>query len=135
MTDGDTLRARSLVSGHRYRVRMIGIDTPETRKPGKDAGDNLRRLSFSGTGRAARVSLTTDVTQDKRDRFGRLLAYVTRRDGRNLAEAQIRAGWAKVYVVDRPFKLVDRFRDAARAAKRANRGVLGHCGGDFHTPA
>ena len=142
VTDGDTLHARSLASGHRYTVRLIGIDTPETKKPGtpvecggKKAGDNLRELSFHSTGAGARVTLTTDVTQDRRDRYGRLLAYVTRRDGKNLAEAQVRAGWAKVYVFARPFKLVDRFRAAARTAKQADRGNWGACGGDFHTPA
>jgi micrococcal nuclease len=94
----------------------------------------MKRLSFR-SGRGVRVTLTTDTTQDRRDRYGRLLAYVTRSDRKNLGEAQLRAGLAKVYVFRRNFKLVSRFRAAQSAARSANRGAWGECGGDFHTPA
>lgn len=141
ITDGDTLHARAIKSGRDYTVRLIGIDTPETKRPGTpvecggpQASDNLRRLGFRD-GEGVRVTLKTDPTQDKRDRYGRLLAYVTRRDGTNLGAAQIRAGWAEVYVFERSFKLVDRFRKAQAQARAADRGVWGECGGDFHRAA
>jgi len=142
ITDGDTLIARATKGKRRrYKVRLIGIDTPETRKPGTpvecggpEASASLKRLSTK-KGRGRPVTLTTDPSQDTLDRYGRLLAYVTRRaDGRNLGEAQLRAGWAAVYVFRAPFQLLDRFRIAESMAREANRGGWGKCGGDFHRP-
>lgn len=93
ITDGDTLmlaRSRAGVS----TVRLIGIDTPETKRPGTpvdcggpEASENMRRLAFRN-GRGLQFSLKTDPSQDKRDRYGRLLADVTRRDGANLGAGQ-----------------------------------------------
>ncbi len=140
ITDGDTLNARGTTGKRRsYKVRLIGIDTPETRKPGtpiecggQEASASLRRLG-TRKGRGRLVTLSTDPSQDTFDRYGRLLAYVTRRpDGRNLGEAQLQAGWAAVYVFREPFRLLERFRTAEEAAREANRGVWGKCGGDFH---
>jgi endonuclease YncB( thermonuclease family) len=44
------------------------------------------------------VTLVTDPTQDRFDRDGRLLAYAIRRGGLDLNRAQLRRGWAEVYV-------------------------------------
>src|SRR2546423_5036043 len=79
--DGDTVVVR-LPGGHE-RVRLVGIDTPETvdpRKPvqcfGKEASNHTKSLLPAGTA----VRLERDV--EARDRYGRLLAYVYRsRDG------------------------------------------------------
>jgi micrococcal nuclease len=136
-------------------VRLIGIDTPETKKPatpvecgGKRAIHNMLLLAFTapvdtdgdglldqegGTGR--RVTLRTDRTQGKRDRFGRLLAYVTTEAGRNLAVEQLSRGGAKLFVLDRPFQQLSRFRAAERRARSGGRGSWSTCGGNFHTPA
>jgi micrococcal nuclease len=81
------------------------------------------------------VTLRTDPTQDTRDRFGRLLAYVTTLPGRNLAAEQLAAGWAKVFVFERPFQQLGRFRTAERRARGAGRGAWRLCGGNFHTEA
>jgi hypothetical protein len=73
-----------------------------------------------------------DPTQDRRDSFGRLLAYVKTRGGPQLNIAQVRRGWAKVFVFQaNPFRQTASFRRAAKAAKRQRRGVWGRCGGDF----
>jgi endonuclease YncB( thermonuclease family) len=99
VADGDTLVV-STPSG-RERVRLLGIDAPEassTRLGRSDCGRHaatvsLRRLVHPG----ARLRLTTDPgSGDVRDRYGRLLAYAAR-DGRDLGEAQLRAGMAIVY--------------------------------------
>ena len=80
-----------------------------------------------------RVTLVTDPTQDRFDRYGRLLAYALR--GRvDLNRAQIRRGWAKVYVYGGvPFKRVSPYRRAATAARSEDRGVWHRCRGDFHS--
>jgi endonuclease YncB( thermonuclease family) len=79
------------------------------------------------------VRLVSDPTQDERDRFGRLLAYVELRDGTDLGRSQVRHGWAEVFVFDDdPFRRVGGYRRAARRARADGRGVWGACGGDFH---
>jgi micrococcal nuclease len=104
--DGDTIRICPLepTRRSRYTVRLIGIDTPETKKPGtpiecggKEATSSMLDISFRDPvvtdgdglldtkgGRGARVKLVTDPTQSLCDRYGRLLAYAKRRDGRLL---------------------------------------------------
>jgi len=135
VVDGDTVRVRAFgVRRRRYTVRLIGIDTPE-RYGGLECG--ARRASAAMRRRAPRglkVRLVTDPTQDRSDRYGRLLAYVERRGGRDLGRAQVAVGWAKVYVFERPFRRTRGYRRAARRARSADRGVWGRCGGDFHQP-
>ncbi len=141
VVDGDTIHAR-LRSGRVERVRLIGIDAPErsttrTGYPqcgGEEATEALERLAP----RRSEIRLTTDAVQDRRDRFGRLLAYVRTAESGSatLQELLLRAGWARVYVYDRrPFTKVSRFRAAAAAAREAGRGVWRACGGDFRRPA
>jgi micrococcal nuclease len=138
--DGDTIRVLT-ASRRRVTVRLIGIDTPETRKPGTpvecggpEATANLRRLSFTGSqGRG--VTLTSDPSQDRIDRFGRLLAYATTDARRDLAFEQLRAGYTPVYVFRRAFERLGAYRSAEGQARAAGRGAWGACGGDFHGQA
>jgi endonuclease YncB( thermonuclease family) len=138
VTDGDTVEVRAFDAQRtHYRVRLIGIDTPEE-YPDVECGAvgataNMRRMALDSGGRGRRVVLTTDPTQDTFDRYGRLLAYVRTTGGNQLNVAQVAAGWAKVYVYNgKPFQQVARFRSAARRARAAHRGVWARCGGDFH---
>lgn len=137
MTDGDTLKVRAFGAKRAYYdVRLIGIDTPE-KFGGLECGASQASVAMQQ--RAApgtRVRVTTDPSQDKFDRYGRLLAYVNRRsNGRDLGKAQIASGWAKVYVYGgNPFQRVESFRHAAATARNADRGVWGLCGGNFHQP-
>jgi len=134
VTDGDTIVVRS-GSGRRSKVRLIGIDTPEVfgglECGGRQASASMKRLAAPGR----RVRVYGDPTQDRRDRYGRLLAYVKTRGGPQLNIAQVRRGWAKVYVFQgRPFRQTASFRRAARAAKARRRGAWGRCDGNFHRP-
>ena len=157
VVDGDTIRVSARGARRRtYTVRLIGIDTPETRKPGtgvecggKQASASMLALSFSAPedsdadglldaegGDGRRVTLTTDPTQDTFDRYRRLLAYVETRSGNQLNVAQVTAGWAETYVFnDKPFRQASRFRAAERRARGVRRGAWASCGGDFHRPA
>jgi endonuclease YncB( thermonuclease family) len=56
----------------------------------------VRASKATGDGR--RVLLRTDPSQATFDRYDRLLAYAKLRGGPDAAMAQLRAGWAKVYV-------------------------------------
>lgn len=128
VVDGDTIDVR-LASGSVKRVRLIGIDTPEVyggvECGGKKASASLKRLLPRGT----RVKLASDPTQDRRDRYGRLLRYVTKSStGVDMNRVQVNRGWARVYVyANDPFKRVAGYRKAQRAAKAHNRGIWGLC--------
>lgn len=133
--DGDTLVASA--GGRSFYVRLLGIDTPETHRPGTpvecggpEASSSTRALAPPG----ARIELQTDPTQDRVDRYGRLLAYVWLPDGRLLEAAQLESGWATTYVYrGRPVSLFGHLAAAERTAERDRRGVWAECGGDFHT--
>ena len=89
------------------------------------------RLS-DGRLRGRGVTLTTDPSQARRDRYGRLLAYAKTDAGTELGHRQVRRGWGKVYVFARPFRRVTSYRNAQAAARSERRGVWGACGGNFH---
>lgn len=125
VVDGDTLNVR-LSSGARTSVRMIGIDSPERGRCGYDAATrSLRALARVG----AKVTLTSDRTQARQDRYGRILRYVTTRaNGRDVNRAQVYRGWAKVYVYGgKPFERTASYRSAQTEAKAAPRGVWRSC--------
>lgn len=154
VVDGDTVKVRAFGAKRDfYTVRLIGIDTPETKRPGvgvecggKRATARMLSLAFTkpgdtddddlvdeegGDGR--RVTLRTDPTQDTFDRYGRLLAYVTTRGGTYLQSRMLADGWAKTYVYrGKRFQRYDRHRTAERRAKKRKRGVWRICGGNFH---
>src|SRR6188472_3747992 len=74
VVDGDTIDIRDDVRG-RLRVRLLGIDTPETEKPGYTVGcwgpEATQFTESTMTGQ--RVALEPDPTQDRTDRYGRTL--------------------------------------------------------------
>jgi micrococcal nuclease len=126
VVDGDTVRVT--LAGGRESVRYIGIDTPESRRPGtpvecfaKAATAYNRRLM---DGEA--VSLRTDV--EPRDRYGRLLAYVyRRRDGLFVNAALVRDGYATVLTIPPNVAHAEEFVRLQRRAREAGRGLWHLC--------
>ena len=125
VVDGDTVDVR-LANGKRERVRVLGIDTPERGACHfTQASARTRSLAL---GKA--VVLRGDRTQDTRDRYGRLLAYVWLPGGKDLGYQLVAGGFAKVYVFDAAFGRLSAYRRAELLAQRAPRGVWKACGGD-----
>jgi micrococcal nuclease len=133
--DGDTIVARS--GGRTFYVRLLGINTPETHRPGTPVecgGPEASKAMDALAPPGAQIRLETDPTQDRVDRYGRLLAYVWLADGRLVETAQLASGWATTYVyAGRPVSLFPRLAAAARTARDTHRGVWSECGGDFHS--
>lgn len=139
--DGDTLKVRT-ASGRRLTVRLIGLDTPETSKPGRgvecggrQATAAMRKLVLTkrrGRTLGRPVTLTSDPTQDATDRFGRTLAYVNVVGGSDVGRSMVTTGWATVYVFEAPFARLATFTSAQNAAKADPRGAWEACGGNFH---
>lgn len=129
LIDGDTLVLR--VGGRDERVRLIGIDTPETkdlRRPvqcyGKEASALLAALLPPGT--AVRVERDAEA----RDRYGRLLLYVWRADDGLFVNLRLARGGAADQLRIPPNTA--HASDIARAvgeARAAQRGLWGACGG------
>ncbi|TPG34740.1 nuclease [Mycobacterium hodleri] len=133
VVDGDTIDIRDDVRG-RLRVRLLGIDTPETKKPGYTVGCwGPEATDFAATTMLGqRVALVGDATQDSTDRYGRTLAYLVRADGWDYSVEAARAGTARSYVYHRhPVSRYDAIKSAEDEARTAGRGLWGPpCDGD-----
>jgi micrococcal nuclease len=74
------------------------------------------------------VRLVVDESQGRRDRYGRLLRYAEL-GGRDLGQAQLRAGHAEAYIHGgEAFRRLRGYRRATQRARRAGRGMWGSCG-------
>jgi micrococcal nuclease len=126
VVDGDTVRVS--IEGRRDTVRYIGVDTPETHRPGTEvqcfgpaATQYNRRLV---AGRA--VLLRTDA--EPRDRYGRLLAYVYRRsDGLFVNAALVRDGFAAILSIPPNVAHADELRSLERRARLGGEGMWQAC--------
>jgi micrococcal nuclease len=127
VVDGDTIDIRDDVRG-RLRVRLLGIDTPETKKPGYTVGcwGPEATVFAESTLLGQRVALVPDSTQDKTDRYGRTLAYLDKADGWDYSIEAARAGAAHSYAYHyRPAQRADQIAAAEQEAKSAGRGLWG----------
>lgn len=126
VVDGDTVDIRDDVRG-RLRIRVLGIDTPETKKPGHTVGCwGPEATEFAkGALLGQRVAIVYDATQGLHDRFGRTLAYLIKGDGWNYSVEAARAGTAHAYVYDTPVEKHDEIAAAESEARAAGRGLWG----------
>ena len=124
VVDGDTLDV-GVPDGKfgRTRIRLWGVDTPETVKPntppqhfGLEASEFVKRTCQDET-----VTLRLEPRQT-RDKHNRLLAYVILSDGRMLNRALIEAGYGYADLRFR-HKHMTEFKRLQREAKQARRGL------------
>ena len=124
VVDGDTL-----VLGTGEWVRLIGVDTPETKHPnapveyfGKEAAAFTKRLA-----EGKRIKLEFDPANahiEHKDRYGRTLAYVFLGDGTFVNAEIIRQGYGHAYT-RYPFSRIEEFRRLEREAREQKRGLWG----------
>jgi micrococcal nuclease len=120
VTDGDTIRVR-YVSGSVGPVRYIGMDTPERGDCFHERATAANRRLVGGR----RVRLVQDV--DRRDRYGRLLAYVYTADGLFVNEELVREGYATQLTVPPNVRFAERFGRLAREARERRTGLWDAC--------
>lgn len=124
VVDGDTVEVR--LGGETEDVRYIGVDTPETVKPGapvdcfgpQASAFNHRLVE----GRRVRLVLG----EERRDVYGRLLAYVYLGDRFVNAEL-VRRGLARTLTIPPNDRYAARLKQLEIAASRAGRGLWGAC--------
>lgn len=126
VVDGDTIAV--LVGNRREKVRYIGIDTPETHHPTKPVqcfGARASAFNERLVG-GEHVRLVRDV--EKRDRYGRLLAYVYRaRDGLFVNAELARLGYARPLTIAPDVRYATHFAALTRDARLAGRGLWSAC--------
>ena len=123
VVDGDTIEI--LKYGRTEKVRLIGIDTPETldpRKPvqcyGKEASNNTKHLL-----EGQMVKIETDPLVGERDKYNRILAYVWLDNNKLINLELISNGYAHEYTYrSQPYKYQSQFKSAEKSAQSSNLG-------------
>ena len=129
VVDGDTIDAT--VRGNDERIRLIGIDTPETKKPntpiqcyGPEASAYTTSLLPVGT------ALYVERDLVARDDYGRLLAYVYRADDALFVNFEIiRNGYARLLTIPPNVAHEDDFEEGNKLARTADLGLWKGCAG------
>ena len=124
VVDGDTIMVNP-----NERIRLIGIDAPESVAPnrpvgcmGREASQFLKQFLPKGT----EVRLEGDV--EPQDRYGRTLAYVWVASTGVFVNAElVRRGFAQPLTIPPNIAYADQFVDLAREARQANRGLWASC--------
>ena len=133
--DGDVIQI--IYGGVEKRVRLIGIDAPESRidrKALKDANmseHDIEAIVEMGAKAKAYVNglikrgnfITIEFDEKEMDRYGRLLCYVYLSNGKMLNEEIVKAGYANVKSIPPNVKYKDRFLNAFEYAKETKGGL------------
>ena len=135
VVDGDTIDVS--IDGEIERIRLIGINTPETVDPrkivecfGVEASNKAKTLL---TGK--KMSLENDSSQGERDKYNRLLRYVFLEDGTNFNLLMVQEGYAYEYTYDLPYKYQTEFKNAQKQAEENKAGLWSPsaCNGETNT--
>ncbi|HEX9020700.1 MAG TPA: thermonuclease family protein [Nitrospirota bacterium] len=120
VNDGDTVTLR--FNWRNYRTRLIGIDAPELDQApwGRKAKDRLIELMNQTEWY---VIVETDV--EKRDKYGRLLAYLWTKRRELINERMILDGQAVLFTIPPNIKYVEKFTRAERRARQEKKGIWG----------
>ena len=111
------------MDGEQITTRLIGVDTPETVHPqkpveyyGQEASRFTRNLLLG-------ESVFLEYGQERKDRCGRLLAYLYRVPDRLFVNQEIiRQGYGHAYT-SFPFKYLETFRAYERKARDSKKGL------------
>jgi micrococcal nuclease len=122
--DGDTFDIK--IGSQIIKVRMLGIDTPETVDPrkdvqcfGKQASDKTKELLLNKL-----VTLETDPTQSTTDKYNRILAYVYS-NSVLINKYLIENGYAHEYTYNIPYSKQIDFKSSEKSARENRLGLWG----------
>jgi len=135
VVDGDTIVVQC--GAAILNVRLIGIDTPESKPNGKAlrdserSGANVDVIVSQGKKASAFLkkilrkgdSVSLDYDVQRYDKYGRTLAYVYLSDGRLLNEVIIASGYASPMTVPPNVKHQERFLKAYKEAREKGLGL------------
>lgn len=124
VVDGDTIEAR--IGDRVEDVRYIGVDTPETVKPGTPVQCFGPRASAFNHQLVERHRVRLVFGVERRDVYGRLLAYVHRGD-LFVNASLVRRGLARSLTIPPNDRFAPLFRRLELRAARAGNGLWGAC--------
>lgn len=121
--DGDTIAV--LQNGAELKIRIIGINTPESVDPrrgvqcfGKEAATIAKEQLLN-----REVLLESDPSQDAQDKYGRLLRFVWIDDNTDFGAWMIENGYAYEYTYDTPHKNQEKYRTLQQTAAQEKKGL------------
>lgn len=117
VVDGDTVE---LDGGE--KVRLIGVDTPETKDPRRPVQYFGRQASAFTKQMVEGKLVRLEYDRTRRDRYGRTLAYLRLEDGKFVNLEIVREGYGFAYT-KYPFRYMDEFRNAERHARAERAGL------------
>ena len=121
VVDGDTLVID--MDGKEERLRLLGVDTPESVHPDKDKNIEFGTLASEFTKlHLEGKTIGIEYDKEKRDRYDRLLAYVYV-DGEMFNKTLLENGMAKVTIYQPNDKYEEEFLALEQEAKAANMGL------------
>jgi micrococcal nuclease len=121
VVDGDTIRISPAVEG-KEEVRLIGMDTPETKDPDCAVQPYGEEASRFATTELQGEEVGLEFDQEREDRYDRLLAYVYK-DSEMFNETLLEQGYAQVYIISPNDRYAERFAEAQDEAQAAERGI------------
>ena len=124
VVDGDTVEISPAIDGI-TDVRLIGVDTPETKKPGCLVQPYGPEASAFTQAQLQGRSVGLEFDQERTDRYDRLLAYVYPPEGTMFNETLLREGYAYVSTFPPNTRYVERFEEVEAEARAAGRGIWG----------
>lgn len=118
VVDGDTFIVD--IDGKETKVRLIGVDTPESVATGDNAHKNCEEGKSASnftkdTIEGKNVYIEYDI--DPNDDYGRTLAYVYLQDGRMLNKLLLEMGYARLMTIQPNVKYVDEFTAIQKTAR------------------
>lgn len=121
VTDGDTFKIN--YNGEEKKVRLIGVDTPESVSPNKEKNNNYGKEASKYTKQRLEgkyVSLEFDIQET--DKYGRYLAYIYLEDGTMYNKELLEKGYAQVATYPPNVKYVEEFEEIQKKARENNIG-------------
>ena len=122
VVDGDTIEVYE--NKKIEKIRLIGVNTPETVDPRKDVQcyGTEASLFLKKELEGNQVALESDNSQTEKDTYGRLLRYVYLK-GTNINKKIIEEGYGFEYTYKTPYKFQKEFKEAEENAKKDEKGL------------
>jgi micrococcal nuclease len=136
VVDGDTVVVR--INGKDSKIRVIGIDTPESVDPRK----TVQCFGKEGTAKAKEflngkwVKLESDPSQGDKDKYNRPLRYIWFDNGTDFGRRMIEEGYAHEYTYRTPYSKQTQYKATYKKAQNAQKGLWSQntCNGKREKP-
>jgi micrococcal nuclease len=126
VVDGDTVVVN--LAGGEQPVRLIGVDTPETKHPTQPVGCyGPEAAEFTQTQLPPGTIVYLETDAEATDHYGRLLAYVWTADGEMVNRRLVQAGYAQPLAIAPNTRYAAEFKRLAEEARLAGVGLWGAC--------